>query len=125
MMAIEAVERTCTKCEAVKPGSAFYVKDGGRFSSWCKDCDKAAVKASQARRRELMGDEAYREMRRKIAARSRRYPEVAERGRTETRARGAALQRLSQMYPDAFAALLRQERSARGLDPEAIRGPRT
>ena len=47
----------------------------------------------------------------------RRHPETVKRVLLINQARGAARARLALRYPDAYAELLAEERSARGLPP--------
>jgi hypothetical protein len=43
--------KRCPKCRTVKPLEDFYMRRGGRPSSYCRPCTRTATKASYARRR--------------------------------------------------------------------------
>jgi hypothetical protein len=43
--------KRCPKCRTVKPLDDFYMRRGGRASSYCRPCTRTATKASYARRR--------------------------------------------------------------------------
>src|SRR6266508_6881668 len=42
--------KRCPKCRTVKPLEDFYMRRGGRPSSYCRPCTRDATKASYARR---------------------------------------------------------------------------
>jgi len=42
----------CSRCRQRKPLSAFYRRRGGRPLSYCKDCQRRAVRAAEQRRRQ-------------------------------------------------------------------------
>jgi hypothetical protein len=43
--------KRCPKCRTVKPLEDFYMRRGGRPSSYCRPCTRTATKTSYARRR--------------------------------------------------------------------------
>ena len=43
--------KECTRCRRTLPRDAFYTRETGKPSSWCKACVKAANKARQAERK--------------------------------------------------------------------------
>jgi hypothetical protein len=63
--------KRCPKCSTVKPLKDFYLRRGGRPSSYCRPCTRAANKASYQRRR---SDPATLERMRAVdRTRKRRY----------------------------------------------------
>jgi recombinational DNA repair protein (RecF pathway) len=42
----------CSRCRQPKPLSAFYQRRSGRLLSYCKDCQRRAVRAAEQRRRQ-------------------------------------------------------------------------
>jgi hypothetical protein len=121
--AIVPKERRCQVCGVTKPASEFYAAKQNRdgLVTYCRVCGAAASRARQARRRLAMGDEAYRADQREKTRKSRTNPDVKLRQGASAGARWAALERLAKMYPKAFDQFLREERSARGLRPDARR----
>jgi hypothetical protein len=41
----------CTRCRQRKPLTEFYLRRSGRPLSYCKDCQRQAVRAAEQRRR--------------------------------------------------------------------------
>ena len=46
-----AVKR-CPRCGRVRPADEFYRRQGTRLSSYCKSCQRAAVRLARNRRRQ-------------------------------------------------------------------------
>jgi hypothetical protein len=116
MTALDLATKHCNGCDETKPLSEFY-KDRNRRDgrhARCGECAKASVLAYQARKREEIGDEAFREYRRVITARSRARTGNAS-GRASQAAHQAALLTLRDLHRDQFDALLARERYERGL----------
>jgi hypothetical protein len=44
--------RRCPRCGKVKPASEFYRRQRTRLSSYCKSCQRAAVRVARDRRRQ-------------------------------------------------------------------------
>jgi hypothetical protein len=117
MTALEVASKTCTKCEDNKPLSEFYrqagTPDGHKYS--CKECEKARVADYQARKREEMGDEAWRAYKLKAVSRHRAARRDG-RSKESASAYNAALFALRDLHRDQFDRLLAAERYERGLD---------
>ena len=109
--------KVCPDCGEAK-SLADYYRNRSRHDgvdTYCKPCKVARVKRSQARRRQEMGDAAYRAKQAQNVRLSRLNPEVRERNRASVAARDAALEKLRELHPDDFAHLLQRERYERGL----------
>lgn len=118
MTALDLATKTCGKCDSEQPLSNFYryTRSADGHAWECKACAKSRVRESEQRRREEMGETAWREHRRSLVARSRENPEVRMRGHIAQDAYNAAIAALRDLHRDQFDALLRQERYDRGLD---------
>lgn len=113
-----AGQRRCTRCGETKPLTEFsFVKRRNTRLSQCKPCASAAVRQARARRIAQVGLDEVRRVERENTRKSRDNDHVRQRERAATRARNRAERRLARMYPKAFDALLREERSKLGLDP--------
>lgn len=114
---IEAL-KTCRKCKRTLNLSEFHrnkrMRDGLRNE--CKDCARDATRASVARRRAEMGDEAFRARQRENTSRHRERngPESDRRQRMAYQAAMAALRERHRKEFDRLYAieLRRQEESA-------------
>jgi hypothetical protein len=95
------VTRTCTVCGETKAGSEFY----RGHNSACKPCERARVIAAKARRRAVMGDEAWLELQRATQAERRRRTGYSY-DRAYARARNTAAQRLIENHRAEFDRLL-------------------
>lgn len=123
--ALDPLTKECKHCGEVKPASEFYRAATNRdgLKTRCRSCEVAYVKAKAQRRRDLMGEEAWAAHQRAIQAKARSNPKARQRAAAASGARAAALERLAQMYPRAFAQFHREERSLRGLPPGPNRLP--
>jgi hypothetical protein len=115
--AVDLATKRCPDCEQTKPLSAFHRNraNGDGHHTYCKPCANRRVKASQEKRRERIGDEAYRAQQREIQRKARTKESVRERGRRGAAARYAALERLRELHASEFERLLQIERYERGL----------
>jgi len=121
-MSIKTSEKTCTKCGVTKNLSEFHnnknTKDGR--TSFCAVCNNEKIKAYQTKKRAELGDKEWRRLK------SRDVRKFRAKLKTETgstyppyqRAYTNATNRLRELHPDDFRALLREERHALGLDPD-------
>jgi hypothetical protein len=63
--------KRCPRCGRVRPAREFYRRQGTRLSSYCRSCQRAAVRAARQRRRQ---DPAVAEQLRAVdRARQRRH----------------------------------------------------
>jgi hypothetical protein len=66
--------KRCPRCGLVKPAEAFYRRQWTRLSSYCRSCQRAAVRVARRRRRQ---DPAAAEQLRAVdRARQRRHRHV-------------------------------------------------
>ena len=118
MTAVDLATKRCCTCKDVKALSDFYRHrnrvDG--HADNCKDCARAAVARSQAKRRAEIGDEAYRAEKREQVRRVREDPLRRSRDRANSDAYNTALYALRDAHRREFDALLARERYERGLD---------
>ena len=63
-----AVKR-CPRCGRVRPAADFYRRRSGRLSSYCRSCQRAAVRLARQRRRQ----DAAEQLRAVDRARQRRH----------------------------------------------------
>ena len=107
-------ETQCTKCHQTKLDTEFYTDPGksNGLHSWCKSCSKDGALASIKRRRESMGDDAWKADKAEYMRQRRNTPE----GRTETQymnwSRRWIAQQLKDRYPDEWEALRLEAKSA-------------
>lgn len=120
MTEIDVTAKRCSICKEDKPLSQFYrAAHNGRHSE-CKVCSLARQKEYQARKRAEMDDEAWLAHKASIVAKYRATPEGREQSRLHNLAQSRALSALAEMHPDAYRALLRQERSALRTGPRTM-----
>ena len=114
---IELAEKTCLQCGETKGMAEFYrdVRKADGRHTYCKPCARARAKENAARRRAVMGEEAWRELQRSIVAKSRARPEGRNQSRAYQRARGRALQRLADLHRSEYERLLTIELREEGL----------
>ena len=116
MTAPVLVVKRCSACGETKPLSEFHKHSGapdGR-QSYCKPCKNASVRATQAKRRAEMGEEAWLAHQRELVRRTRDR-NGNERGKALNRARTAAVAALIAAHRTEFDALLHREKYERGL----------
>lgn len=111
---VSVIERTCRRCGETKPPSAYYKRANGRLFLNCSACDLELSKQRQETRREEIGEETYREQRRRIVRASRARTGDLSNKRSMA-AQRAAMKRLREAHPAEYDQLLRHERYARGL----------
>lgn len=107
-MKLVLAEKKCGKCGEVKPLSEFHrnrtTPDGLQWE--CKPCVIARVKASTARRRAEMGEEAFLATRGEAVQRHR-AKHGTEDERRQSRARATAVRRLIAAHRAEFDAYYR------------------
>ena len=104
-----------------KPAGEFYISRG-RFSTYCKACQRVASRESYHRRRQdptLAAQIRDRDRRRKRLERRRAATVDPDRERRNGRIRTAAVRRLIATYRAEYRALLREERARLGGDANA------
>lgn len=111
------VEKRCSRCGEVKPASEFHrqrtTKTG--LHSRCKQCATEATQESIERRKNEMGEEAWRAYQKTVVKRSReRTGDVSN--KLSMKAQWAALARLRERHRAEYEQFLREERYARGLE---------
>jgi hypothetical protein len=114
--------KRCSKCGEVKPLSEFYndrTKADGK-ASWCKTDDLASQRRSNQRRRESIGDKAFKEEQRE---RTRRHRASGKDTGLDRKAYRKALWQLKANHQTEFTALLRVARYELGLDPDGHSQP--
>jgi hypothetical protein len=103
--------KRCSACAEVKRAEAFY-ESQGRFSSYCKDCQRLASRRAYKRRRQDPNVSAHMravDRRRKRRERARLAQLDPERERRAGRARRAAVRRLIAAHQAEYRGLIRQE----------------
>lgn len=109
--------KRCPGCSETKNLAEFYSNKGG-LSSRCKPCLRQQQRESQAKKREVLGEDEFRRLKRE-GVRRLREREGIEYEKTFGRARNAAIARLIDLHRREYEHLL--DVAKREFDVEATR----
>jgi hypothetical protein len=126
------VTKVCRGCRVEKTGSEFYVRPSfrGGLDTYCKTCRREQVRQRAAQARAEMGDELWRDLNRRIVAKSRATTGNVN-GRAYNKARSDALEALKNRHRTEFEHLFLLARRgeldqiAVGTSPDSHLGTRT
>lgn len=111
--------KRCSVCGETKPASDFYrrTRSSDGLDYRCRVCNLHAVKEYQNRKREEMGEDAWREHKTQaVREYRRRNAGTITSEELSRRAYRAATSALRDAHREHFEALLHKERYERGLD---------